>query len=340
MHDTFRAAAIPVGAVLMLATALARLGRLRLRDAAVGRGLHRGACGRAACRRPCPAPSRQLEPGAVLRGAAGHRRAAERADRLRLRLGHPGVPRHPDPHAAFGRNLPHGRRHEQPDPARGPALRVPRPAHRNDRHGARHGDLPGGAAGPCARRPVIRAARRDVSDLRHLRLESRRHGGNRAGAVPRDEAPRRSRRGARLAARRVRRDERDHPALVGADHHRLGHGCIDRRTVHRRAAAGRGAGNRAGGDRAMAEQGRGPGRRQAGAAERDRSHVRSSAPRADPAVRDPHGGGEGGGDRHRGLHDRDRVRVRGGAGVLPRSSIGGGSIRCWWKPHRCRGPSC
>ena len=39
MHDTFRAAAIPIGAVLMLATALTRLGRLRVRDAGVGVGL-------------------------------------------------------------------------------------------------------------------------------------------------------------------------------------------------------------------------------------------------------------------------------------------------------------
>ena len=37
---------------------------------------------------------------------------------------------------------------------------------------------------------------------------------------------------------RLRRDERDHPALAGADHHRLGHRRLDRRAVHRRAAAG------------------------------------------------------------------------------------------------------
>ena len=38
LHDTFRVAAMPVGAVLMIATALARLARLSWRDAAVGLG--------------------------------------------------------------------------------------------------------------------------------------------------------------------------------------------------------------------------------------------------------------------------------------------------------------
>ena len=48
--------------------------------------------------------------------------------------------------------------------------------------------VPGGAARPCARRAVLRAAGRDVSGVRHLRLEGRRHGGGGAGAVPGDEA--------------------------------------------------------------------------------------------------------------------------------------------------------
>ncbi|WP_158322966.1 TRAP transporter small permease, partial [Acidisphaera rubrifaciens] len=38
MHDTYRAAAMPVGAVLMVATALARLARLSWRDGAIGIG--------------------------------------------------------------------------------------------------------------------------------------------------------------------------------------------------------------------------------------------------------------------------------------------------------------
>ena len=51
----------------------------------------------------------------------------------------------------------------------------------------------------------LRAARRDVSRLRHLGLEGRRHGGGGAGAVPRDE-------GARRQAGRSRRPARRRPA--------------------------------------------------------------------------------------------------------------------------------
>ena len=52
----------------------------------------------------------------------------------------------------------------------------------------------GGLLGHVKRRPVVRAGRRDVSRLGHLRREGRRHGGGRAGAVSRDEGARRRRR--------------------------------------------------------------------------------------------------------------------------------------------------
>ena len=158
------------------------------------------------------------------------------------------------------RRLAHGRGHEQPRAARGAAVRVPRPADRDDRHGARDGGVPRLPARPCARRPLLRAARRDVSRLRHFRLEGRRHGGDRAGAVSRDEAARQPRGRADRDPRGVRRDERDDPAEPRADHHRLGHRRLDRGPVHRRVAARRGARARArawsrGGARAASTRG-------------------------------------------------------------------------------------
>ena len=108
MHDTFRAAAIPVGRAADArhrphptgATALAR-GRIRRRH-------HRPARSCAARRGPCADASRQLEPGAVLRRVARHRRAAVSADRFRVRARDARVPRDTHAYAAFGRNLPHG----------------------------------------------------------------------------------------------------------------------------------------------------------------------------------------------------------------------------------------
>ena len=108
---------------------------------------------------------------------------------------------------------PDGRGHVAPHPAGGAAVRVPRPADRDDRHGARDGRLPREPARPRARRAALRAARRDVPRLRHLRLEGRRHGGGGAGAVPRDEAraapsPATSSRCCRRPARRPRPSRR------------------------------------------------------------------------------------------------------------------------------------
>ena len=108
-------------------------------------------------------------------------------------------------HAADGPGRPHGRGHVPPHPAVGAAVRVPRPADRDDRHGARHGGVPGEPARPCPRRAALRAGRRDVPGLGHLRLEGRRHGGRGAGAVSGDE-------GARRQAGRPGRAARRRPA--------------------------------------------------------------------------------------------------------------------------------
>ena len=104
-------------------------------------------------------------------------------------------------------------RHVALHPAVDPAVRVPRAADRDDRHGGRDGAVPRQSARPCPRRAALRAGRRDVSGVRHLRLEGRRHGGDRAGAVSRDgEARRRPRRPRRRCwrrpARRPRRSRR------------------------------------------------------------------------------------------------------------------------------------
>ena len=100
-------------------------------------------------------------------------------------------------------------RHVAFHPAVDPAVRVPRPADRDDRHGGRDGALPRQSARPYPRRAALRAGRRDVSRLRHLGLEGRRHGGDRAGAVSRDGEARRRPRRPRGAAGRDRRADRD-----------------------------------------------------------------------------------------------------------------------------------
>ncbi len=81
--------------------------------------------------------------------------------------------------------------HEPHHPAFGAAVRVPRAADRGDRHGAHDGGLPREPAWARAGRALLRAAGCDVPRVRHLGLEGRRHGGGRAGAVPRNEAARR-----------------------------------------------------------------------------------------------------------------------------------------------------
>ncbi len=143
------------------------------------------------------------------------------------------------------------------------------------------------------------------------------------------------------AARRLGRDVGDDPAEPGADHHRLGHRHLDRRAVHRRAAAGAGAGA-------------GAGRGRAGCARAARTSPASRAPRrarsartfviALPALVLPFVIRAA---VVEGVATATEVSTIGIAyTVLARavrsiaSSTGGGSIRCWSRPRRCRAPSC
>ena len=81
--------------------------------------------------------------------------------------------------------------------------------------------LPGFPDRPFARRPAIRAARRDVSRLRHLGREGGRHGGDCAGSVSRNEEARQHRGRPRLAALGLGGHVGDDPAIDRADHRRV-----------------------------------------------------------------------------------------------------------------------
>ena len=72
-------------------------------------------------------------------GVVGALRLRRRADRLRVRPRDLRLPGADHAYAADGGGRPHGRGHVPPHPAGGAAVRLPRPADRDDRHGARHG---------------------------------------------------------------------------------------------------------------------------------------------------------------------------------------------------------
>ena len=76
LHDTFRVAALVVGAAMMLLTAFARLLRLGVERRGVRSARDRRARRRSARRSPGTEGHRQLEPRVVLRAAARRRRAA------------------------------------------------------------------------------------------------------------------------------------------------------------------------------------------------------------------------------------------------------------------------
>ena len=161
ISNVWRAAALPIGAGLMILTVLLRLlrvGNWRLVLGAVALvGVVVGALvapGAGAAR------SGQPQPADLLRR---HRRGGglrRRADRLLLRARHLRLSG-ADHHHADGRGRrPHGRGHVAPHPAGGAAVRLSRPADRDDRHGAGHGGVPRQPARPRPRRPVLRAGRR------------------------------------------------------------------------------------------------------------------------------------------------------------------------------------
>ena len=85
----------------------------------------------------------QCQPADLLRRHRRRVRIRRRAHRLRLRPGDVRLPVADHRPAHDGGGGAHGRRHVAPDPAGRAAVRVPGRAHRNDRHGAAHGRVPG-----------------------------------------------------------------------------------------------------------------------------------------------------------------------------------------------------
>ena len=97
------------------------------------------------------------------------------------------------------------------------------------------------------------------------------------------------------------------PPSHRADHHRLGHGCVDRGPVHGRASARHRAGDHALCRGVVALPRRGPQPRDARDLARDRLGFSDRDPGRRPAVRDPGGGDRRRRDRDRGLDHRHRV---------------------------------
>ena len=127
--------------------------------------------------------ARQSQSDHLLCRRGGAVRFRRRADCVCLRVVDLRLSCSDHSYAADGAGRTHGRGHEPSDPAGGAAVRVPRSPDRDDRHGAGNGGVSGQPARPCARRPALRADRRDVSRVGHFRLEGRRHGRRCAGAV-------------------------------------------------------------------------------------------------------------------------------------------------------------
>ena len=137
---------------------------------------------------PVLADARQAQSADLLSRRGRRCGVRRRADRLLVRARHasaiwrsPRMCRSP----CWSARMDDG--HVASGAAVGAAVRVPRPADRNDRHGAASwcaflASLLGHVRGGLS----YRADRRDVSGVGHLRLEGGRHGGDRAGAVPGD----------------------------------------------------------------------------------------------------------------------------------------------------------
>ena len=151
---------------------------------------------------------RRLRSGGVLHRPRRVLHLPRHADRVRLRAVRAGLPAMDLAGAAQHRRRPVRVRAVASDPALDPDVHRARAVVRRDRHGAHLDRVPGDAGRASARRPVLCAARRDVSGFRHLGGQGGRHGGGGAGAGAGDAAARRAGWGAGLAARRLERDER------------------------------------------------------------------------------------------------------------------------------------
>src|SRR6266566_329396 len=174
--NVWRAAALPVGIGLMALFALLRLAR----SGDVGNLLAAVA-----------ASARQHQPHHLLCRRRRFLRLRRCAHRVRIWTGDLRLSGADHADAADGAGRPHGRRYEPSDPAVGAAIRTPVAPDRDDRHGAGHGGVSGQSIGPCPRRPALCAGRCDVSGVGHFRLEGRRYGCGRTGAVSGNEGARR-----------------------------------------------------------------------------------------------------------------------------------------------------
>jgi TRAP-type C4-dicarboxylate transport system permease small subunit len=108
IHNSFRAAAIAVGALLMMANALLRLAAYTgLAQLVVALLVTAGVAGALYLAQPA-ARARQLQPRCLLRGSGRRGDRHRRADRLHLRHRDAGLSRAHDPCAADRRHGPHG----------------------------------------------------------------------------------------------------------------------------------------------------------------------------------------------------------------------------------------
>ena len=154
--NIWRAAAIPVGIGLMALVALLRLVRTSDRRTVLAAILSVAAVIAVFwLAQPVAAAARQYQPDHLLCRRRRRLRVRRRADRVRLRAGDLRLPGADHAHAADGAGRPDGRGHEPPHPAVGAAVRVPGVADRDDRHGARHGRVPGQPARPRQGRAVL-----------------------------------------------------------------------------------------------------------------------------------------------------------------------------------------
>ena len=343
LNNAWRAAALPSGIALMSLFALLRIARAgSLRSILISVGTVAVIVAAFWLAAPLFLTLGNLNLLIFFVGVVAAHRLCRRADRLRVRPCHLRLPGADDAYAAHGPDRAHGRGHEPSHPAGRAAVRLSRPAHRDDRHGARHGRAFWQAcsamcAAGCTMCWSARCIWCPASRARRPPTWPR----SRRCCFPEMKAARRQARRPGRAAGGDRRADRDHPAEPGPDHHRLGDRRIDRRAVHRRAVARRGARRScsclvvAG---AIGGKTSATCKRATGAA--DRPHLRDRAAGAGAAVPDPRRRGRRRRHRHRGFDDRHRLFGDRRARSSIAGSTGGGSADAGGDRVLCRARSC
>ena len=170
--DSWRVAGLLVALVLLLIIALRQLlAAATWGDLFAAAGRRRGARPGVLVEQGLAGGDRQRQPADLLHrpGRPLHRR--RRADRLQLRHLHDRLCRVRHHRTGLDHRRPDGPGHVIDRAARRADVRIARAAAGDDRHRPRPGRSVERAGRPQARRPVLRVARRDVSDLRHLRFE-------------------------------------------------------------------------------------------------------------------------------------------------------------------------